>query len=192
MIYAFFEFWIFDKWISFKLGKVFSIWTNLQKNEPNYCPSTFQPAHEIVSRFSKIFLPNFYFFILPGRSFQLRSKYLDQKIASMNNCLFKKKSCKGQKISEAILQKKISFFLYVLRRIEDTIIYFRDFLTFSPLKKYFEGRIDEKKIVKTCDELVESKKLSNSAVIWFILLKMGQNWKYLLRFPHLYFLISWS
>ena len=110
MIYAFFEFWIFDKWISFKLGKVFSIWTNLQKNEPNYCPSTFQPAHEIVSRFSKIFLPNFYFFILPGRSFQLRSKYLDQKIASMNNCLFKKKSCKGQKISEAILQKKISFF----------------------------------------------------------------------------------
>ena len=42
MIYAFFEFWIFDEWISFKLGKVFSIWTNLQKNEPNYCPSTFQ------------------------------------------------------------------------------------------------------------------------------------------------------
>ena len=72
-----------------KNGKVFSIWTNLQKNEPNYCPSTFQPVHEIVLRFSKIFLPNFYFFILLGRSFQLRSKYLDQKIASMNNCSFK-------------------------------------------------------------------------------------------------------
>ena len=70
----------------------------------------------------------------------------------------------------SILQKKhpeiFRVFFFVLRRIEDTIIFFRNFLTFIPLRKYFVERIDEKKILKTCGELVESKNLSNSDLVY--------------------------